>query len=610
MFLYKHFAKGRDFVPNIIEIELMKKLDKGYEKLSKIDQTKLPLAHEAVPEPTIYFGGSPASILSIGSEIKLGDEANFEKITASLWIIDFISSFFGPFRMSKLITDEQGLRYLASDLRTVLKKVGIAHPIAQLFVGAGLTLSKTVGDGSVYTMILAGKILERFWGLLKNGFKASIILDGLLDAYNVCLQISKTLAIDSISSSSDIIKDVLRSSLTNRLPAHAREKVIEMIYRVLSIVGLESFSLDFENIVDIKTVEGGTLLDSFVLDGVAIFKEFPHPDMRKRLEDVKIAIVKDELRIPEKFSRDIDLKLDIDGGIEDFFNRKNIFLKEYADKLWRLDVKLVIVEKGVDPMLVEIFAKNNINLVFGLPHPEVDLIANAVNALPVPNPSLLSEDCLGWAGVVEEVKIGRKNLLLIYRCKKPKNITIVLQGSDNLLLYDVERCIKHSLPLLFSLNKDGRIVYGGGAFEIEMSLRLRNYADGIPDRRQLVFKAIADAFEDVVSILSMNIGKDPIETVSKLKAMHTKGFLSACVSIDSKEGIGKADEIGLYDALVVKMQAIKTAFELVYSIMRIDGIIIGRKLSEPEYYYVKRIKGTSEEARRKLKKEYGIESLE
>lgn len=608
--MFGHAARGRDFVPALPKRELRRKLDRGYEKLLSTDQTKLPLAHEAVPEPTIYFGGTPASVLSISSELKLGEEALLEKIEATSWMLSFVSSLFGPFRMSKLITDEQGIRFLASDIRTTLKKVGIAHPIAQLFAGAGLSVSRTVGDGATYTIILAGKILERCWELLRKGLKPATLVDGILEAYGKCLKIAEELSVRSVSDVEGCLRNVLANSLMNRLPGHAREKATELMYKALDILGLDRFSSsDAENALDIKTVEGGSLLDSFMLDGVAIFKELPHPDMPKKLRDVKVAIIKGELRIPERLGRYLDLKLGLDGDVDmkDFLERKRSFLRSYAERLWKLDVGAVIVEKGVDPELVELFAGRKTTLIFGLPYTEVELISRAAGAIPAPEPGLLTEDCLGWAGTIEEVKINKKKLLLIYGCKNPKSVTVVLQGSDNLLLQDVERCIRHSIPFFLSLKHDGRLVYGGGAFEIETSLRLRDYAECIPDKRQLVIKSVADAFEDVVSILSTNIGKDPIDVISILRAKHVEGFLDACIAIDGN--IGSAKEMGLYDSLAVKLQAIRTAFELAYSVLRIDGIIFGRKLSEPEYYYVKRIKGTSQEKIREFKKDYGVESL-
>jgi len=604
-----HRFRGRDFVPTISHRLLLEKLDRGYAKLAKVDQRLLPLSHESVPEPTVYFDGKPASVLSISSEFKLGEDAQSEKFSVVQWMTEFVSGLYGPFRMSKLITDEGGLKYFASDVRTILRKVGLAHPIAQLMAGAGLTMSKTVGDGAVYTIILGGKILERCRELMLKGLSVSTILDGLLDALNQSLCMLERMSIDVSSQREKMLMLIMNTSVMNRLPEHVRHKFANILNKVVEIVGIDELaSVDVDKVVDIKAVESGSLDDSIVLDGVAVFKEMAHPDMPKRIEAVKVAVLKDELRVHEKIGRQLNYSLELgDGELKKLLDSKNAYVSSLVKKIKDLNVGFVVVEKGVTPIAIEQLARAGIAAIYGLPHPEVELIVRAVNALPTKT-TLLEDSDLGWAGIVEEVDFNGKKAVLIHKCRKPKSVTVLLRGVTNLLQSDVERSLKHSLPIFSLVRECCKVVYGGGAFEIELSLHLKEYAENIPDKRQLVVKAVADAFEDVVSVLSTNLGQDSVEVLSKLRSEHKSGKADACVS--SEGGVASAKDLGLYELSAVKQQAIKTAFELAYTILRIDGIITGRKLSESEYYYVKRIKGTSPERLRELKKEYGLETLE
>ncbi|MCS7135856.1 MAG: TCP-1/cpn60 chaperonin family protein [Aigarchaeota archaeon] len=604
-----HRFRGRDFAPTISQRLFFEKFDRGHAKLAKFDQRMLPLSHESVPEPTIYVDGKPASVLSISSELKLGEDAQSEKFSAVHWMTEFVSGLYGPFRTSKLITDEGGLKYLASDIRTILKKVGLVHPIAQLMAGAGLAMSRTAGDGAVYTIILGGKILERCRELMLKGLSISTILDGLIDALNQSLRVAEQLSIDASSQREKMLMLVMKTSVMNRLPENIRQKFASIIQKVVEIVGIDELtSIDVDKVVDIKAVESGTLEDSFVLDGVVVFKEMAHPGMPKRIENTRIAVIKDELRVSEKIGRYLDYSLELgDVGLKRLLEDKNAYISDLIKKITDFNVGFVVVEKGVDPIAIEQLAKAGIAMIYGLPHPEVELIVRAVNALPA-KATLLEGSDLGWAGIVEEVDLDGKRAIFVHKCKKPKSVTILLRGVTNLLQSDVERCLKHSLPVFSLVRECCKVVYGGGAFEVELALRLREYADGIPDKRQLVVKAVAEAFEDVVAILSTNLGQDPIEILSNLRAEHASGKVDACINAGG--GVAGAKELGLYELSAVKQQAIKTAFELAYTILRIDGIITGRKLSESEYYYVKRTKGTSPERLRGLRKEYGLETLE
>ncbi len=609
MSTFAHRFRGRDFVPTISQRSLLEKLDKGYAKLARLDQRLLPLSHESVPEPTIYVNGKPASVLSISSELKLGEDAQSEKFSVIRWMTEFVSGLYGPFRMSKLITDKDGLKYLASDVRTILKKVGLAHPIAQLMAGAGLTMSKTVGDGAVYTIILGGKILERCLELMLKGLNVSTILDGLLDVLNQSLRIVEHLSIDISSQRERMLTLVMKTSVMNRLPEHVQHKFVNILQKVMEIVGMEELtSVDVNKVLDVKAIESGTLEDSFVLDGVAVFKEMAHPDMPKRIENTKVAVLKDELRVHERIGRHLNYSLELgDVGLKDLLEDKNAYISDLVKKITDLNVGFLVVEKGADPIAIEKLANAGIATIYGLPHPEVELIARAVNAIPT-KMTLLEASDLGWAGIVEQVEFDEKKVILIHKCKRPRSVTVLLRGVTNMLQSDVERCIKHSLPVFSIIKECCKVVYGGGASDLELSLRLKEYAESISDKRQLVVKAVADAFEDVVSVLSRNLGQDSVEVLSKLKSEHVSGKVDACVNFEGS--IGNAKELGLYELSAVKQQAIKTAFELAYTILRIDGIITGRKLSESEYYYVKRTKGTSPERLSELKKEYGLESLE
>lgn len=604
-----HRFRGRDFAPTISQRLLLEKLDKGYAKLAKVDQRMLPLSHESVPEPTIYVEGKPASVLSISSELKLGEDAQSEKISAVRWMTEFVSGLYGPFRTSKLIVDESGLKYLASDIRTILKKTGLAHPIAQLMAGAGLAMSKTAGDGAVYAIILGGKILERCQELMLKGISVSTILDGLLEALNQTLRMVERLSIDVSSQREKMLMLVMETSIMNRLPEHVRHKFANILRKVVEIVGIDELaSVDVDKVVDIKAIKSGTLDDSLVLDGVAVFKEMAHPEMPKRIEAARVAVLKDELRVCEKIGRQLNYSLELgDVGLKELLDNKNAYISDLVKKIIKLNVGFVVIEKGADPMTVEQLAKAGIGAIYGLPHPEVELIARAVSALPT-KLMLLEESDTGWAGIVEEVDFDGKKAILIHKCKKPRSISVLLKGVTSLLQSDVERSLKHSLPIFSLIKECCKVVYGGGASEIELSLYLKEYAEGIPDKRQLVVRAVADAFEDVVSVLSKNLGQDSVDALSKLKSEHASGKIDTCVN--SEGGVASAKELGLYELSAVKQQAIKTAFELAYTILRIDGIITGRKLSESEYYYVKRTKGTSPEKLREIKKEYGLETLE
>lgn len=64
---------------------------------------------------------------------------------------------------------------------------------------------------------------------------------------------------------------------------------------------------------------------------------------------------------------------------------------------------------------------------------------------------------------------------------------------------------------------------GGGAPEMEVSVRTRAAAQTKQGAEQYCWKAFADALELIPYTLAENAGLSPIETVTELRAQHANG---------------------------------------------------------------------------------------
>jgi len=67
---------------------------------------------------------------------------------------------------------------------------------------------------------------------------------------------------------------------------------------------------------------------------------------------------------------------------------------------------------------------------------------------------------------------------------------------------------------------DGRTLPGGGAIEVELASRLRDYADTVSGREQLAVEAFADSLELIPRVLAENAGLDAIDLLVDLRAAH------------------------------------------------------------------------------------------
>lgn len=560
-------------------------------KWEKIDQTRLPLSHERIPTP------EPANILRKGSIIKEGKNALHENVTVAKVMVEFVKSLLGPRRMSKLILAQEGkynLTFVTTDLKTILKKAGLEHPVAQLMAGAAYSVSKTKGDGAVSTIILGGKILEKCEELADAGVHPTTIRDGLILAYKKVLELSNKLGFILNLDIPEIIRLQIHNALTGKLSYQDRECLSKLVSQAAEIVDLKNVHVsEGADIIGVKYIHGRCLTDSFLVDGLALYRELPNMYMPKRIENARIALIKGGLVVPKrKMFRYYDHKFEIaPEKFREFKNDEFKFLKSIVDKILQTGANVIMIEKGVDARIAEYVAKQNIMLIRRFPPPEVDRVSKATGAFAVASVNDLNPSHLGWAKLIEHKKVGNEPWLFIWGCRNPKTVDIVLRGVSVYLLQDVERVVKSAVLSAITLTRDPTVVFGGGAFEEEVALRLKKYAREISDRRQVVVEAVAEAFESIPLQLAENAGMNEVDAIIQLRAEHGMGKVSAGVDVMNSR-VADMKELEVYDSLAIKKAVIETAFSIALTVIQVDKYMKCKQLPDPEKYYAQRMEKT------------------
>lgn len=117
---------------------------------------------------------------------------------------------------------------------------------------------------------------------------------------------------------------------------------------------------------------------------------------------------------------------------------------------------------------------------------------------------------------------------------------------------------------------------------MELSCRLMEKANEMPDIQQWAYKALASALEVIPRTLATNCGAEVVRVMTELRAHHNSS---------SKDGImmgingntGKIDHMGnanIWDPISVKTQTFKTAIESACMLLRIDDIVSGIKMEK------------------------------
>ena len=121
-------------------------------------------------------------------------------------------------------------------------------------------------------------------------------------------------------------------------------------------------------------------------------------------------------------------------------------------------------------------------------------------------------------------------------------------------------------------SKTRRLLWAAAAPEIELSLRLQEYAATLKGREQLAVKAYAEALEVIPRTLAENAGLDPIDMLVEMRSQHEKGNKRAGLNVYT----GKIEDMfenNVVEPLRIKTQAINAATEAAIMILRIDDVI-------------------------------------
>jgi T-complex protein 1 subunit theta len=158
--------------------------------------------------------------------------------------------------------------------------------------------------------------------------------------------------------------------------------------------------------------------------------------------------------------------------------------------------------------------------------------------------------------------------------------TVVLRGSTDSILDDLERAVDDGVNTYKSMCRDSRIIPGAAATEIELARRLKEFSLKETGLDQYAIAKFAESFEMVPRTLAENAGLSAMEIISSLYAEHAGG--NTKVGIDLEEGGCKDVSImKIWDLYVTKLFALKYSADAACTVLRVDQIIMAKPAGGP-----------------------------
>ncbi|XP_042551141.1 T-complex protein 1 subunit epsilon [Dipodomys spectabilis] len=512
----------------------------------------------------------------------MGLEALKSHIMAAKAVANTMRTSLGPNGLDKMMVDKDGDVTVTNDGATILSMMDVDHQIAKLMVELSKSQDDEIGDGTTGVVVLAGALLEEAEQLLDRGIHPIRIADGYEQAARIAIEhldkISDNVLVDRVNT--EPLIQTAKTTLGSKVVNSCHRQMAEIaVNAVLTVADMERRDVDFE-LIKVEGKVGGRLEDTKLIKGVIVDKDFSHPQMPKKVEDAKIAILTCPFEPPKPKTKH---KLDV-TSVDDYkalqkYEKEKF--EEMIDQIKETGANLAICQWGFDDEANHLLLQNNLPAVRWVGGPEIELIAIATGGRIVPRFSELTEEKLGFAGLVQEISFGttKDKMLVIEQCKNSRAVTIFIRGGNKMIIEEAKRSLHDALCVIRNLIRDNRVVYGGGAAEISCALAVSQEADKCPTLEQYAMRAFADALEVIPMALSENSGMNPIQTMTEVRARHVKENNPA-LGIDClHKGTHDMRQQHVIETLIGKKQQISLATQMVRMILKIDDI---RKPGESE----------------------------
>jgi thermosome len=432
------------------------------------------------------------------------------------------------------------------------------------------------GDGTTSAVVLTGELLKHAGDLLEQNIHPTVICGGYKLAADKAKSVLKNMAMNVKENDKKVLTDIAITSMASKGASGEKDKlaevVVEAVTNVKEKIGDKTY-VDLDNI-QIQKKQGGGIANTEIIEGIILDKERVHEGMPKIVKNAKIALVNAALEV-RKTEVDARIQIQDPTQLQAFLDEEEGMLRKMVEKIKKSGANVLICQKGIDDIAQHFLAKDGIFCVRRAKKSDMEKLAKATSGKIVANLDGLTSKDLGYAGSVEEQKIGDDKMTFVTKCKNPKAVSILIRGTTEHVVDELERGLHDSLSVVKVAIEDGKMTAGGGAAATEIAMSLRDYAPTVGGREQMAIEAFANAIEIVPKTLSENAGLDPIDMMLEVRSQHKKGKKHAGINVLH----GKVDDMlknKVIEPLRVSLQEIEASSEAATMILRIDDVIASK----------------------------------
>lgn len=510
------------------------------------------------------------TVTSSGEE--KNEQSRLSAFVGAIAVADLVKSTLGPKGMDKILqpmSDEGGNNkiQITNDGATILNSVYIDNGAAKILVDISKTQDLVVGDGTTTVAVLAGELLREAENLINKKIHPQIIISGFRKARDCAKEVLLKQAFNDYSDKDKYYNDLIniaKTTLSSKLVTHEKEKFSEMVVDAVLRLG-ENPSLDLIHVIK---KPGATLADSYLDEGFILEKSIS-VGCPKEKKNPKILIANTPMDYDKIKIYGSRVNVDSVEKFAEIEQAEKEKMKNKVDKILAYGCDIFINRQLIYNYPEQLMADKGIMVIEHADFDGIERLAAVTGGEIYSTFDSPENATLGTCEKVEEVMIGEDKVIKFTGCKNPKACTIVLRGASAHLLEEAERSLHDALCVIVETVKSHNLVYGGGFTEMKMALEVDNLAKNEKGKESLCIEAFAKALRQIPTIICDNAGYDSSEIISNLKKEINDGSTTAGIDIN-KGGVGDMKELGVFECLKVKEQALMSACEAAEMIIRVD----------------------------------------
>ena len=484
---------------------------------------------------------------------------------------DIISPMFGPRGQAKLVGYVNGESRVMNDATMILDLMCFPHPVVKMIADAGATSKKLAGDGTTTTVLLASALIAEGMKLRQRGLAPTLVASH----YHDCLaRTLATLRENSMVIDGDVKERRIEVAMTalSKIDPSDRRRAAEVV--VEAVEAMKEASSDGH--IDLRPIRlekrpGASLSDSFMVKGTIIDTVRTDENMPGRVKGARVALLTCPL-VPKKLKTKYEVRTTSFDDMASFTKRAYDEKKELARTLTEGGATVVVTKGMIDKYVQALLAKAGVFAIQEVDDWDLECLMKATGARIVPRVDLFTPADLGTADLVEEVEING-DPLTIFRCEEGKAASILVRGANQTA---VESAIGSMTDALFAVRdvfRQGKVVGGGGAAEMQVVTALRRESRTIESSLQSAMQSYANAVESVVRALCANSSLDLIDSVSALRLLHL-GEENPWLGFDAElKSVVDTRVAGILHPLEVLESAFVSATEAACAVLRISHIL-------------------------------------